>query len=231
MIYITDFRQADHFDKLFKILKTLGFDFSNKLVHLPFGTVKFGNEIMATREGNIVLLEDVLNKTIEKAKEEIAKRETKGDPQKVGVGAVKYIVLKNEPASDVQFSWEAALSFDGNTGPYLQYSYARACSIIKKAKNFNKSKVKIEKLEKSEIELIKKVAEFPEAVKTSADHLNPSIIAAYSFELSKAFNEFYHNNKVIGSKEEAFRLKLVDAFRTTLKNSLHLLGIEVMSEM
>ena len=238
MIYVTDFRQEGHFSALFNILKTLGYDFSDKLFHLGFGTVKFGNEIIASRTGKIILLEDVLNKTIEKAKQEITKRKTKGNPEKVGVGAIKYIILKNEPIKDVQFSWEQALSFEGNTGPYLQYSYARASSIIKKAKNknFNKGKLNISKynLAKEEIALIKKISDFPEIVIQAGDKMNPSLLANYSHELAQVFNEFYHNCPVINAdnkEQEAFRLKLVDAFRTTLKNALHLLGIEVMDEM
>jgi len=235
MIYVTDFRQKAHFESLFALLKLMKYDFVDKLIHLPFGTVKFGKEIMATRTGDIILLEDVLKKTIEKASNEIKKRKTKGDPEKVGVGAIKYIILKNEPASDVQFSWAQALSFEGNTGPYLQYSYARASSILKKAKktNFNKSnkKAKIKQLTKEEINLAKKISDFPDIVEKAGETMNPSLIANYSFELSQIFNEFYHNNKVIGDKEEAFRLRLVDSFRTCLKNALYLLGIEVMTEM
>lgn len=233
MIYITDFRQSAHFDALFTILKLMSYDFADKMTHLSFGTVKFGNEIMATRTGDIILLEDVLKKTIEKSSEEIKKRKTKGDPEKIGVGAVKYIILKNEPSSDVQFSWETALNFEGNTGPYLQYSYARASSIIRKAGKFNKSnkKAKIKDLTKQEILLIKKISDFPDVVERAGKSMNPSLIANYSFELAQIFNEFYHNNKVIGDKEEAFRLRLVDSFRTCLKNALYLLGIDVMEEM
>ncbi|MGV8152660.1 MAG: arginine--tRNA ligase [Candidatus Nanoarchaeia archaeon] len=231
MIYVVDFRQSSHFESLFTILKMLDYKFADNCFHLAFGTVRFGNEILATREGNIILLEDVLNKTIAKAKEEIEKRKTKGDNEKVGVGAVKYIILKNEPQSDVQFSWETALNFEGNTGPYLQYSYARATSIIKKAKNFNKSKVNIGSLNDYEIKLIKKIKDFPSIVIDSADHLNPALIANYSFELCKLFNEFYHACPVLESEQEAFRLKLLDSFRTTLKNALYLLGIEVMESM
>jgi len=233
MIYVTDFRQKAHFSQLFAILRLAGYDFSNKLTHLPFGIVKFGTEILATRKGNIVLLEDVLKKTIEKAEQEIKKRKTKGDAEKVGVGAVKYVILKNEPARDVQFSWEQALNFEGDAGPYLQYSYARASSILRKAGNFNKSKIKIEiqKLEENEIKLIKKIANFPEIVEKASSSLNPSLIANYSFELAQIFNEFYHSCPVIGSEQEAFRLKLIQAFKTTIKNALYLLGIEVMEEM
>jgi len=231
MIYVTDFRQKEHFENLFSIIKLMGYPFAEKLVHLPFGTVMFGKEIIATRKGDIILLEDVLMKTIEKAKEEIKKRKTRGNPEKVGVGAIKYVILKNEPKKDVQFSWEQALSFEGNTGPYLQYSYARACSIIKKAKNFNKAQSKKNRLTEQEIQLIKKISEFPQIVQDSRKQMNPALIANYSFELAKKFNEFYHSCKVIGDKFEAFRLKLTNSFRTCLKNALYLLGIEVMEEM
>lgn len=231
MIYVTDFRQKDHFDKLFKIIKLFGYDFSDKLIHLPFGAIRFGNEIIATRKGDIILLEDVLKKTIAKADDEIKKRKTKGDAEKVGVGAVKYIVLKSAPQADVHFSWEQALNFEGDSGPYIQYSYARASSIIRKAGKFNKSKIKIGNLNPSENNLVKKISMFPEIVKNSGQSMNPSVIANYSFELAQIFNEFYHACPVIGDKSESFRLLLVDAFRTTLKNALYLLGIEVLEEM
>ena len=208
MIYITDFRQAGHFSALFTILKTLGYDFADNIYHLPFGTVKFGKEIIASRTGNIILLEDVLNKTIEKAKEEIFKRKTKGNPKKVGVGAVKYIILKNEPIKDVQFTWESALSFEGNTGPYLQYSYARASSIMKKAKNFNKSDWNVKSklmrnLVKEETALVKKISDFPEIVINAGNKMNPALIANYSFELCQIFNEFYHNCPVLSDENKS----------------------------
>ncbi len=233
MIYVTDFRQSEHFKNLFEILKKFGYDFYNRLFHVGFGVVKFGKEILASRKGNIILLKDVLDKTIQKANQEIKKRKTKGDSEKVGVASIKYLILKNEPIKDVHFSFEQALSFEGNTGPYLQYSYARASSIIKKAKNFNKSKtkIKINNLTNYENSLIKKISEFPEIIIKAGNSLNPSLIANYSFELCQIFNEFYHNCKVLKDKNETFRLSLVDSFRTCLKNSLHLLGIEVMDEM
>ncbi|MBI2628702.1 arginine--tRNA ligase [Candidatus Pacearchaeota archaeon] len=235
MIYVTDFRQELHFNQLFQILKKLGYDFSDKLVHVGFGTVNFGKEIMATRQGKVILLEDVLKKTIDKSQQEIKKRKTKGNAEIIGVGAIKYSFLKNDPVKDVNFSWEHSLNFEGDSGPYLQYSYARASSIIRKSeKSKLKSKSKnynIPELTSQEISLIKKISEFPEVVEKAEKQLNPSIIANYSFQLAQSFNEFYHSCKVIGDDCEAFRLKLVNAFRTTIKNSLYLLGIEVMEEM
>jgi arginyl-tRNA synthetase len=234
IIYVTDYRQIMHFEQLFAIIKKFKYDFSDKCKHVPFGTVNFGKEILATREGKIILLEDVLKKTIEKADEEIKKRKTKGDKEAIGVGAVKYVILRNEPRKDVEFSWDIALNFEGDSGPYLQYSYARASSILRKAKIKNLSIKEVpKKIEIAELELLKKIEAFPELVQQTAKNLNPQILANYSFQLAQLFNDFYSKCKVIGEEEikEKFRLALVQAFRQTLKNSLYLLGIEVMEEM
>jgi len=182
------------------------------------------------------LLEEVLQKTIKKAGDEIKKRKTKGDPEKVGVGAIKYLVLKNEPIKDVNFSWEQALSFEGNTGPYLQYAYARASAIIRKSEKqpINKRNINIPELSSYEISLITTISKFPEEIINAEKFMNPGIIANYAYSLAKSFNEFYHNCPVLNTENkdiEIFRLKLVDSFRTTLKNALHLLGIKVMDEM
>jgi arginyl-tRNA synthetase len=253
IIYVTDYRQMLHFQQLFEVIKKFGFDFSGSCYHVPFGTVNFGKEIMATRDGKVVLLEDVLKKTIEKAKEEIEKRKIKTEESgekkkgkdnesgserasKIGVGAVKYIILRNEPVKDVEFSWEQALNFEGDSGPYLQYSYARANSIIEKVEQFDSSKIKKSKetenkIEEQELALIKKIGEFLQVVENAEKNLNPAIIASYAFQLSQTFNEFYHACKVIGEKSQNFRIKIIKAFMTTLKNALYLLGIEVMEEM
>jgi arginyl-tRNA synthetase len=231
MIYITDFRQEGHFGHLFSILKLFGYKFHNKLSHLPFGTIRFGKEIMATRTGKIIQLEELLQKTIKKAEQNIRKRKTKGDAEKVGVGAIKYIVLKNEPIRDVNFSWEAALSFEGNTGPYLQYSYARANSVLKKSRKKKNSKPAIPEINEQEHLLLLKISKFPEVVEKVAERMNPAIMANYSYELAKLFNEFYQGNRIIGDEKEEFRLGLIDSFRKVLEKSLHLLGVEVMEEM
>jgi len=227
-IYITDFRQKLYFKQLFEILEGIGYGFSDKMTHVPFGTVKFGKEIIASRKGKLILLQDVIDKTIEKASKEVKKRKTKGDPAKIGIGALKYAILYVSPIKDVEFSWEKALSFEGNTGPYLQYTYARASSILAKKKP---GKYKVTNLEEKEIELLKKMYEFPEIVEHAAREYNPALVATYAFELASKFNEFYHDCPVIGSETEQFRLNLVNSFRFVIKNSLGLLGIEVMKEM
>jgi len=184
---------------------------------------------MATRRGEVVLLSEFLNEAEKKAKQEISKRKTKGDARKIAVGAIKYAMLRNENNKNITFDWDSALNFEGESGPYLQYSYARASSILRKAKPTNKPQ--INKLEEQEIKLIKKILQFPQQIENASLLLNPSIIANYSFQLAQTFNEFYHSCPVIGSNSESFRLALVKAFKITIKNSLYLLGINVMEEM
>lgn len=236
-------------EQLIEVLKLLKKPYP-EIVFYSFVLLK-GVGKMSTRKGELVLLEEFLKKALDKANKEIKTREnlsdtrfsgpkkserffidrkTKGDPKKVAISAVKYSMLKNENNRNIIFELEQSLNFDGNTGPYLQYSYARASSIIKKAKKQPK-KTKISELTQSEISLIKKISEFPEIVEKAGKSLSPSIIANYSYELAKTFNEFYHLCKVIGDEKQDFRLKLIGAFRKTLKNSLYLLGIEVMDEM
>lgn len=201
-------------------------------VHYSFVLLKDSGK-MSTRKGEVVLLIDFLKEATEKAKQEISKRKTKGDAKKIAVGAVKYANLKNENNKNITFDWESSLNFEGDSGPYMQYGYARASSILRKAKKTrkNKNKIAIKSLEDKEIQLIKKLSEFPGNVEKSSKQLNPSLIANYSLQLAHSFNEFYHSCPVIGNESEAFRLELVRAFRTVMKNSLWLLGIDALEEM
>ena len=201
-----------------------------EVVHYSFVLLKDVGK-MSTRSGECVLLEEFISEAIAKAKKEIAKRKTKGDAKKIGVGAIKYAMLKNENNKNITFDLDTALNFEGDSGPYLQYSYARASSILKKAGKKRKQKLEIKNLEKSELALIKAILNFKEVVKSAEKHLQPRLIANYSFNLAKTFNEFYHECPVIKSKNEAFRLKLIEAFRAVMKNSLWLLGIDVLEEM
>ena len=225
--------QKLYFEQIAESLKLLGYD-APEVVHYSFVLLQDSGgktKKMSTRRGELVLLEDFYDETIKRASLEIKKRKTKGDPKKIAVGAIKYSMLKNDNDKNIIFSWEHSLNFEGDSGPYLQYSYARASSILKKSKIKSNIKYEIPELNESEIKLVKLIGLFPETVTKSALVLNPSIIANYSFQLSQAFNEFYHSSQVLNSEEEQFRIKLVEAFRNTLKNSLSLLGIEVMNEM
>ncbi len=201
---------------------------SPQVVHYSFVLLK-GVGKMATRRGEVVLLSEFLRGAEKKAKQEISKRKTKGDPKKIAISAIKYSMLRNENNKNITFDLASSLSFEGDTGPYLQYSYARASSILRKAKS--KPKSAVSSLTESEVKLVKKIADFPRQISLAEKQLNPSIIANYGFQLAQTFNEFYHSCKVIKSENEAFRLKLVQAFRITIKNALYLLGIDVMEEM
>ena len=225
--------QKLYFEQIKVALKILNKP-SPEVIHYSYVLIEENGEAskMSTRKGDVVLLEDFMKEAVEKAKQEIKKRKTYGDAKKIGYGAVKYAIIKNDPNRNIIFNWKNALSFEGNSGPYLQYSYARASSILKKIKSKVK-KIKIENLNKYEINLVKKLQDFPSVVNQAYNHLNPSLIANYSFELCQIFNEFYHSCPVINAEktDKEKRIALVEAFRIVIKSSLNLLGIEVMEEM
>ena len=220
--------QKLYFDQLSYALKLLE-KVPPRVVHYSFillnsmGTSKK----MSTRKGDIVLLEDFLNEAEKRA---MKKSKNKKSAKEVSIAAVKYSILKNHPNKSINFSLEDSLNFEGNTGPYLLYTYARANSILKKSKI--KSKTFLSKnLDEKEFELVKILNRFEETILNSYKELNPSIIANYSYELAKIFNEFYHSTKVLGSEDEKFKLAMIDAFKITLKNSLYLLGINAIDRM
>jgi len=232
--YVVGSDQVYHFKTLFAILEKLGIKkdwhhFSYGLVALPTGKMK-------SREGTASSADDLIEQTQKMAQKGLIEKSTKMTKPElekrsltIALAAIKYTLLKVDINKQIIFNPNQALAFEGDTGPYLLYSYARASSIIKKAKS-NKE-IKIIDLKDSEIALIKKIETFPDIIEKSYKHLAPNLIANYSFELAKQFNEFYHNCPVIGGIEEGFRLALVESFKTTLKKSLDLLGIETLDEM
>jgi len=232
ILYVVDVAQSLHFEQVFEVAKKLGI--KSELIHVKFGRLKFKDMKMSTRKGNIILFEDLLKKAEEKSLENIEEKSPnlknkKSVARKVALAGIIFNDLKQDRKLDIVFDWDEALSFEGRTGPYLLYSYARASSIIRKTKS--KKKVEIFDLKTEEIRLIKKISEFSDVVEKASKDFSPSVIANYSYELAKLFNEFYHSCPVLGSLEEGFRLKLVDVFRKTLKKSLGLLGIDVLEEM
>ena len=237
MIYEVGQEQEFHFKQLFKILELMGYKWAKNCIHADHGLYLDKNgKKLSTRKGKTVFMEDVINKTVSFTEKEIKKRGkriSKKDLEervsKIAIAAIFYGDLKNNRRNNVVFDLKKFVSFEGDTGPYLQYSYARASSILKKSES--KSKFEIYDLEPKEIELSKKLLQFQEVVLNSYRNLSPSLIANYSYQLAQIFNEFYHSCPVIGSKQESFRLALVEAFRQILKNSLKLLGIKVLEEM
>lgn len=237
MIYEVGQEQKLHFKQLFKILELMGYDWAKNCGHIYHGHYLDKNgKRFRTRKGKTVCMEDILNETLVMAEKEIKKREPKISKRelkeratRIAISAIFYGDLKNNHKNNIVFDIKKFVSFDGNTGPYILYSYARASSIMKKAPK--EKKFEVYDLEETEVALVKKLSQFPEIVLNAYKSLNPSVIANYSYQLAQIFNEFYHACRVIGSEQETFRLALVQSFRQVLKNSLELLGIETIEEM
>ncbi len=238
MLYEVGQEQKLSFRQLFKILELMGYKWAQNCIHVDHGLyLDSKGKKFSTRKGKTIFLEEIIEKTkslaekeIKKRIKKISKKELKKRALRVAIAAIFYGDLKNNRKSDVVFDINKFVSFDGDTGPYLMYSYARASSILRKSKEQLK-KFEVEELSDKELELVTKLSQFPDAVASARRSLNPSVVAAYSYQLAQIFNEFYHACKVLGSPQETFRLALVEAFRQVLKNSLGLLGIETIEEM
>ena len=225
-----------HFLQLIKTLEIMNSPHVKKFKHLAFGLVRLPSGKMSSRTGDNILYSDFIKEVSEFAGKRIkerAKKISKKDLEKralaISIAAIKFAMLRQNLNKVIVFSKEDALNFEGDTGPYLLYSYARAKSILKKSKK--KPNLETNKVEQKELELAKKIHEFDEVVTHAFNSLSPSIIANYSYQLAQSFNEFYHTCPVIDSEQESFRLFLVQAFAYKLKTSLNLLGIDVLEEM
>jgi len=237
MFYEVGAEQKHHFNQVFKILELLGYKWAEDCVHIDHGLYldKDGKKF-ATRKGKTIFMEDILEETKHLAKKELEKREklSKDELEKRGLAvaraAIIYGDLKNYRSNDSVFDIQHFLSFEGNTGPYLLYAYARAKSILRKSKHPNE-KYSVSKIENLEKNLIIQLAQFPEIVAQSYETLSPNLIANYAFQLAQTFNEFYHAFPVLNSEQESFRLELVKSFSQVLKNALNLLGIQSIENM
>ena len=236
-IYIVGNEQEYHFKVLFTILSKLGFNYKN-LKHLSYGMVNLPEGKMKSREGTVVDADNLIKEVQDLVKKEltsrekISKKELESRSLKIALSAIKYFLLKVDSKKNMLFNPKESISFEGDTGPYLLYSYARASSILRKSKNkLNKNNFQIKNISEHELKLLKKLSQFPEVVSNSYNTLNPSLIANYSYQLTQIFNGFYHSCPVINSEQELFRLALVKSFRYVLENSLKLLGIEIIDKM
>jgi arginyl-tRNA synthetase len=237
-IYVIGAAQSLHIQQLFKTLELMNFSKVKNCEFVPFSEVRLPTGKMSSRTGDNILYSNFIKemtsysaKEIKKRFPSISKAELEKRSLSISIAAIKYSMLKQNTNKVITFNKEEALNFEGDSGPYILYSYARASSILKKA---GKSKRRFEiekKLEKPEFELIKKLLQFKDVVSNAYNSMNPSVIANYSYQLAQIFNEFYHSCPVISSDNESFRLSLVDSFRWILKNSLYLLGIETIEEM
>ncbi|ENZ03495.1 arginyl-tRNA synthetase [Clostridium thermobutyricum] len=239
-IYVVGTPQALHFKQVFKVLELEGKEWAKDCVHVGFGLVKFPDGGMSTRKGNVVLLDDLLREAVEKTLEVINEKnpelENKEEvAKKIGIGAVVFTYLKNSREKDIIFDWKEILSFEGETGPYVQYSYARANSILTRAGEIDYSKVDYSKLNsKEEFELIKTLESFKKNIHSAIEKLEPCVVTRYSIEVAKAFNKFYNAHSVLNLEDESLkqsRLALVKASCQVIKNALALIGIEVVEKM
>lgn len=238
-IYVVGTPQALHFKQVFKVLELAGHEWANDCVHVGFGLVKFADRKLSTRKGEVVLLDDLIRESVEKTLEVINEKnpelENKEEvAKKIGVGAVIFTYLKNSREKDIVFDWKEILSFDGETGPYVQYAYARAKSILRRAEGISKEVDYSKLASKEEFELVKTLDNFKNQILLALDKLEPSIVTRYTIEVAKAFNKFYNAHSILNLEDEvlkATRLKLVEASAQVIKNGLDLLGIDVVEKM
>ena len=242
MVYTVGNEQDYHFQVLFLILKKLGFDWSQQLHHLSYGMVDLPSGKMKSREGTVVDADELMLEMTTTAKtisEELGKLEGYSEEEKnelyetIGLGALKYFILKVDPKKRILFDPKSSVDFQGNTGPFIQYTYARIQSIIKKA-TFNYSKAVTIDLHEKEKELLKQLELYPDTIQQAAANYSPALIANYTYDLVKEFNSFYQNVSILGEENQdkkIFRVQLAKKVADTIKSAFSLLGIRVPERM
>ena len=236
-LYVVAYQQNLHFRQFFKVLELMGKEWAKDLVHVAYGMVSLEDGSMSTRKGRVVYLEDVIHKCIEKAADVIAEKnpdlENRGEVARiVGVGAVIFGALYNNKIKDITFSYDKVLNFEGETSCYVQYTCARANSVLEKAGAYAAPDVTA--VCPQEFEVVKRLADFPAVLHDALEKYEPCFIARYAVDLAQVFNKFYFDCSILNAEEEGvrnFRLALTDAVRITLKNALGLLGIGVPEKM
>jgi arginyl-tRNA synthetase len=242
MVYTVGNEQDYHFKVLFLILKKLGFEWAESLYHLSYGMVELPSGKMKSREGTVVDADDLMAEmtaTAQKISEELGKLDGYSETEKaslyetIGLGALKYYMLKVDPKKQMLFNPEESVDFAGNTGPFIQYTYARIQSILRKA-DFDYSKAVNVELHEKEKELIKQIQLYPDVIQNAAANYSPALIANYTYDLVKEFNSFYQNVPILGESDAAkkiFRVQLSKTVGNTIKSAFKLLGIQVPERM
>ena len=240
-IYVTGMEQKLHFAQVFKVVELMGYEWAKTdLIHVPYGLVSLEGGKLSTRSGNIIYAEDILRESVSKIKEVIDDKnpdlQDKDEVAKmVGIGAIIFNDLYNQRIKDVTFSWDKIHSFDGETGPYVQYTYARAASVLRKTgitdvpEDIDPSLL----TDVASVSLLKELIRFPEVVKTAAERLEPSVVARFVMSVAQAFNHFYHENQcnVEDEKLKRARVKLVIIAKKAIKDGLDLLGMKCPEQM
>ena len=238
-VYVVAYQQNLHFQQFFKVLELMGYDWVKDCVHVNFGMVSMEEGTLSTRHGNVVYLEDVLNASIEKTLEIIKEKspdleDKEAAARAVGVGAVVWGILYNSRIKDTSFSWKKMLNFDGETGPYAQYTHARCCSVLRKAGGYDEADIDCTLLSgEAETALVKAIAAFPDTVKAAAEKYEPYLIARAAIEICSRFNKFYYDCRIMDDDMHIrnARLALTDAARICIKNAVHLVGLEAPERM
>ena len=243
-LYVVASQQNLHFQQWIKIVELLGYDWAKDCVHIPFGLVSLEDGTMSTREGRVVFLEDVLNRAVEQTRDIIREKNVNTDnidetAKMVGIGAVIFQELSNNRIKDYVFSWDKVLNFEGETGPYVQYTHARAASVLRKAGEEAVKKARTGEFDASYIssdnayELVKLLYAFPEVIAEAGVKYEPSIVTRHIVDIAQAFNRFYHDEHVLvdNEDEKTAKLALVIAAKDTIKNGLGLLGIKAPEKM
>ena len=244
MVYVVGNEQEYHFKVLSILLDRLGFPFGKELVHFSYGMVELPNGKMKSREGTVVDADDLMDKMIDDAKEiskdkvntlqGITEAEANEIARKVGLGALKYFILKVDPRKNMLFNPEESIDFNGNTAPFIQYTYARIKSVLRKAGELSGERLAVSELEEKELALIQRLMEYPNIVRQAGDEFSPAVICNYAYALACEFNSFYHDHSILNEPDKekrALRLLLSQTIARTIESALALLGIEVPDRM
>lgn len=239
-VYVVASEQNLHFKQLFKVLDMIGFDYGQKSFHLNYGMVYLPEGKMKSREGTVVDADNLIEEMIGLAKKEISERYSDMEEEEIdkrakiiGIGALRFFLLKTDPSRDMTYNPKESIAFEGETGPYVQYAYARISSILRKAEREVSKDVDFSLYSEMELDLVKKLAEYGSVVEESMKHYKPSTVCRYLVDLAQMFNEYYHKNPILIDDLELSnaRLLLIEDVRTVIKSGLALLGIETLEQM